>query len=485
VKLTEHFDAFLADVVNLNSTRIDVLETRVGTIEQFLRNSDFRPKALRFSPQGSWAVKTIIKPPNGADFDADELVFVEPIVGWEPEDYINELRRVFHGSDRYRKLLQEGTRCVTLDYKNDFHLDIVICLRFQKGNRVHYAVCNAKANTFEVTDGEGFALWFAERNSITGDNMLRKVTRLLKYLRDIKGTFSAKSIVLATLLGNTVEDWHSQVRSLYYGDVPTALKTIVGHLDDWLQARPLMPTVTNPVLPIENFNRHWDQEKYENFRYQIHRYREWINDAFGETDRDQSIAKWRRVFGEDFARGEIAGKATAVAGTALQVVRATSSDLVTAVRRLGPALLDRIPANLPWVSPPEWPSSGRATVNVRATAYSEQGSGLIGEVRSGQVLPKGIWLHFSVRVPSGMPRGWQIKWRVVNSGEEALAHSSLRGRFEKSGSDGGRWEKTSYLGVHWVEAFLINTRDRSYAGKSARFFVVISSEHAPPRQIVA
>lgn len=485
MKLIEHFDTFLRDSVNLNQARIDVLEARVETIEQFLSNSDFKPRILRFSPQGSWAVKTIIRPLNGDDFDADQLVFVEAVTGWEPADYINELHRVFHNSDRYRKLVSKGTRCVTLDYKNDFHLDIVVCIRLKDGNYVWFVVCNSKMNTYEHTDGEGFASWFAGRNTVTGSNLLRKVTRLLKYLRDIKGNFSAKSVLFATLVGNTVEDWHSQVRDLYYCDVPTALKTIVGHLDDWLQARPFMPAVTNPALPAEDFNRHWDQEKYENFREKIHQYRGWIDDAYNEEDRDQSIAKWQRVFGDDFARGEIAGKAIAVAGTALQVVRATSPDLVAAVHRWGPALLERIPVNLPWVSPPEWPCSGRVRVVTKAFAYHERGSGLIGEVRSGEVLPKGIWLRFIAEVPSGKPSGWQIKWRVVNSGEEALAHKQLRGRFEGSASDSSRWETTSYLGAHWVEAFLINTRNGTYAGKSERFFVVVGGEQVAPRQIVA
>ena len=196
MKLTEHFDSFLVDTVNLNQTRIDTLVSRVETIEQFLGNSDFQPEILRFSPQGSWAVKTIIKPPNGDDFDADELVFVEAVDGWEASDYIDELYRVFHDSDRYKILARRGTRCVTLDYKNDFHLDIVVCIRLKNGNNVWFVVCDSKTNLFELTDGEGFASWYAGRNSVTGNNMLRKVTRLIKYLRDIKGTFTAKSVLL-------------------------------------------------------------------------------------------------------------------------------------------------------------------------------------------------------------------------------------------------------------------------------------------------
>jgi len=485
LKLLEHFDTFLKDVVNLNQARINVLEARADTIEGFLSESDFVPRIWHYSRQGSWAVETIIKPPKGKDFDADELLIIEQVEGWAPEDYINDLYRVFRSSDRYKKLARKGTRCVTLDYANDFHLDLVICIRVKHGNHVCFVVCNRKTNEFEATDGEAFADWFASRNVITGGNALRKVTRLIKYLRDIKGTFSAKSVLVTTLLGNTVEEWHTQFQDHYYLDVPTALKTIVGHLDDWLQQRPIMPTVTNPALPSEEFNRHWDQDKYDNFRHKIHQYRLWIDDAYGEPDRDESIAKWRRVFGDDFAKGEVVGRAISVATAALQVARAASVDLVSAVRSWGPAVLQRIPANLPHVSRLPWKESGRARIEVTAIAYAERGSGLIGHFDSGTILPRGIWLHFTARVSSGTPQGWKIKWRIVNSGEEAAHHNGLRGGFEDSGLDGSRWEQTAYLGAHWVEAFLINTRNGTCAGRSERFFVVIGDERHVANRSVA
>ena len=149
---------------------------------------------------------------------------------------------------------------------------------------------------------------------------------------------------------------------------------------------------------------------------------------------------------------------------------------MSAVRNWGPAVLQRIPANLPHVSRLPWRESGRARIEVRAMAYAERGSGLIGSFESGTVLPKGVWLNFTAHVPSGVPQGWKIKWRVVNSGEEAARENGLRGGFEDSGVDGSRWEQTSYLGAHWVEAFLINTRNGSCAGRSDRFFVVIGNE---------
>ena len=37
----------------------------------------------------------------------------------------------------------------------------------------------------------------------------------------------------------------------------------------------------------------------------IYTYREWIDEAYDEPERIESIAKWRRVFEEDFAKGVV------------------------------------------------------------------------------------------------------------------------------------------------------------------------------------
>jgi hypothetical protein len=69
MKLIAEFEKFLADEVNLNKTRIETLTNRVEAIQKFLETSGWRPKILRFTPQGSWAHKTIIKPPAEQGFD--------------------------------------------------------------------------------------------------------------------------------------------------------------------------------------------------------------------------------------------------------------------------------------------------------------------------------------------------------------------------------------------------------------------------------
>ena len=73
-------------------------------------------------------------------------------------------------------------------------------------------------------------------------------------------------------------------------------------LNNFLLIHPQIPIIKNPVLPSENFNRHWDQSKYENFRDKISIYYDKVRDAYYDEDHNSSIKKWRKVFGEKFGK---------------------------------------------------------------------------------------------------------------------------------------------------------------------------------------
>ena len=296
----------------------------------------------------------------------------------------------------------------------------------------------------------------------------------MKYLRDIKGTFTVKSILLTTLLGNQIDVLDSLRGD--FSDTPTALKSMFGRLDAWLQARPTMPTVTNPALATENFNRHWDQAKYENFREKIHQYREWIDDAYAEQDRDVGIQKWRRVFGEDFAKGEVVEKAVTAVAHVLSEMAATD-DIVLAVSQVGTEILKRIPPRLPHVEAPPWKSaSSTFPVVVRASESHTRNGPAVRDIASGTILAKERQIRFRALQANGLAfpaNDYDVHWRVVNTGTEAIKSNGMRGGFYPSDSHGVRWERTLYRGAHWVEAFVVLRRTRRVIGKSERFFVVI------------
>lgn len=298
MKHTQYFIDFLEDVVNLNQTRLDRLNTSVQAVTDFLKEN--LDSFIGVEPQGSYGLKTIIKPvKDGQEYDADIQLYMKYEKDKEAKVYIKELYDCFRGNGNYKDKVHCKTRCVYLDYAGDFHLDVVPCVTKPDGSKW---VCNRETNRLEPTDGTGYRDWFNEKTSITHGN-LKRVTRLLKFLRDHKGNFTAKSILLTTLIGNTVggEDDGDNFKS-----IPDALKTVSNRINDFLQVNESMPTITNPVLPEENFNRHWDQAKYENFRDKFDVYNKRINEAYDAKEHNDSVDKWRAVFGDEFGekRGE-------------------------------------------------------------------------------------------------------------------------------------------------------------------------------------
>ena len=296
MKHESYFNDFLRDHVNLNPSRLDTLQKRVKAVTGLLKEKleGYR----KYSEQGSYAHKTIIKPvQNDDEFDADLLIFIRDDT-FDPNrfevDYVGRVYEVLKDDGNYRDKVDKKTRCVTIDYAGDFHLDLVPCVEF---GDTHY-ICNRRDEEYEKTDGDGYKDWLVEKNKMIGGNNFRKVVRLLKFLRDHKGNFSAKSILLTTLLGNLVSE--TDVNSEDFSDVPTALKTLLNRLNDFLQRHESMPQVKNPVMSEENFDRHWDQMKYSNFREKISINNRRVNEAYSEGDHNRSVKKWRKLFGEDF-----------------------------------------------------------------------------------------------------------------------------------------------------------------------------------------
>ena len=296
MKHEKYFTDFLSDHVNLNQRKLDTLEKRIKTITGFLKTNLTNYRT--YSPQGSYTHKTIIKPVQDNDeFDADLLIFIKDN-NFDPDsfetDYVNEIYNIFKEDKTYKDKVSRKTRCVTIDYSGDFHLDIVSCIEYED---THY-ICNRKDKKYEKTDGDGYKEWLIDKNKTVGGNNLRKVTRLIKFLRDHKNTFSVKSILLTALLGNEIDS--SDKESSSFSDLPTSLKTFAERINDFLQENITMPIIKNPVLPEEDFNRHWNQDKYDNFRDKFDSYNEKIKDAFNEKGHDESVKKWRKLFGEEF-----------------------------------------------------------------------------------------------------------------------------------------------------------------------------------------
>lgn len=476
MKLVDQFNIFLRSEVNLNDTRVNQLGASVEAVMNAIKVSNWEPKILDFVAHGSWAHGTIIKPLTGGEFDADLLVIVEQVDGWEAKDYINKLGAVFDGHSTYKDKVHRYSHCVTIEYVGERRIDIAPCVKDRLWPSI-YEVCNRSTNQFEMTAALAYTDWVVGRNSVAGGNDLKKVTRLLKYLRDIKTNFTCPSFLFTTLVGMHIFDTDKDTAA--FADTPTCLKTVMGRLDDYMQARPSMPVIRNPVLSSDIQSQVWDQTKYSNFRNKINLYRTWIDEAFDERDRDEAIGKWQRVFGDSFAAGEAKESARiseSISSSEALVVAGQFKDLVQRVIERGSAALpDRI-TRLPYVRRPKWISSS-TTYRVRVSAdllTSKKGMRLFA-VTTLQPLPNGSSIRFTASNAVGLPfdASFKVQWRVTNTDKAAYDANALRGDFYASDSGFWREEDLAYRGVHFVEAFLIGKHDNRLYGKSEPFYVVV------------
>ncbi|MGC5000058.1 SMODS domain-containing nucleotidyltransferase [Streptomyces sp. DT195] len=430
MKLIGYFNVLLKDTINLNQTRLNQLDDHVEAIMSYLKSDAvLGPLIQGMDKQGSWAHRTIIKPVAGKndEFDADFLLTLEVIDEWEdsPEEYLNLLFDALKRSSIYKPKVIKKNRCVRINYANDCHVDIVPHLVLDDGREV---IVNSEEAIFEETNPKGYTDWMKERDRLAQGN-LRKVIRLLKYLRDSKDTFSVPSVILTALLGEHVQIYDAKNR---YRDVPTTLVNLVEDLSAWLDLNPIMPSLSDPSCPQTTFNHRWDQDKYTNFATCMRSFTKRMRDAYDEEDKETSVRLWQDLFGDGF-------KAPA---TTASVVKSQSPGTA--------APAERAPREV-FVEELGSPFAGGRWARIEATVPNGIGRGSVDLRRVGFV-PRGRDIHFSVRTDTPTP--YEVWWKVRNSGEDAVRASGLRGEIQKSRGSNIR-ESTLYRGRHFVEVWIV------------------------------
>ena len=213
-------------------------------------------------------------------------------------------------------------------------------------------------------------------------------------------------------------------------------------------------------------------------------YSTWINDAYDEPDHNESLRKWRRLFGDKFAEGK---------DLAVQVASQRSSDswlqethfstdaahpdslvervLALGVRFLGPAFY-----NPPHLVHADWAESGEnGRCIISASYHNHRGGALTKTINDGEPLSPNGHLKFTAGTFGlSLPKdSYYVKWRVTNTGLIAKMKGQMRGDFYVQEGHFTRWESLSYRGIHFVEAFVIRRTDGKVSAKSAPFNVVI------------
>lgn len=423
----EDFRAFMANEVDLNPTRTDLLRSRVDTVNSFLLDSDLLAGRLEDDviPQGSFAHKTIIKPPAEGEFDADVLVPMAEDEDWEPKRYTEKLHAALEASERYGDKAVLRKRCVRLDYADGFHIDLVPFVR--RANDLTY-ITHRTRNEFIFQDPPAFTSWFNNQQRDANGHLIRSV-RLMKWLRD-RSSSEIPSVVVTALMAERV---HAFGDTGEYANLPTTFTTLATALSNYLDGFTSPPWVDDRVG--QNLADRWTQSAFDRFSSQLRSWSNRANDALTAPAED-SVEAWKKLFGDRF------GGATEKAATSGAAVTASARSAAPGEQDLTkdhgiPVQLDR---------------QHRVSIRARFSPTAKrQGRPRPLDAR-GNLVPVGRQLYFSIEDCSVQPP-FSVYWKVRNEGPEAERRGSFRGEIRERGH---KIEETSnFSGPHWVQAWIV------------------------------
>ena len=124
----EELLARIAQELQLDKTRLERMETAYNAVADLLKkdNDFFDDLIIEIYAQGSKRTGTTVKPINNEDFDLDTVLHIyDPYYNHSPEEIYNALVKALEKDSYYKSIMEKKKRCVRLNYKSDFHMDIL------------------------------------------------------------------------------------------------------------------------------------------------------------------------------------------------------------------------------------------------------------------------------------------------------------------------------------------------------------------------
>ena len=172
--LTDSVDLLLADVVirvQLSRTDYSKAVDRYETINKWIEREDswLKDRVELFYPQGSMAIGATIASRLRADeFDIDVVAQLALPPNVSPKYALDLLFEAIRGDpgSRYYRMAERRTRCVTLNYADDMHLDVTPVVRMVGTPERQSIIFHDRAEAPQepsyplIANPYGFAEWF-------------------------------------------------------------------------------------------------------------------------------------------------------------------------------------------------------------------------------------------------------------------------------------------------------------------------------------
>ncbi|MBR5964569.1 MAG: nucleotidyltransferase [Treponema sp.] len=268
----------IVESIRLDEARLERMKSSYSAITSLLANDkDFFAQfgdKIEVYAQGSASIGTTIKPIND-DFDLDIVLHIDcDYKKFSPAILYNNLVRVFRDSPRYGDKYERKNRCVRINYKDDFHMDILPGFSNKTAGETVICVPDREIQGWTVSDPKGYTDWFLNisRNIVAredfsfvkssletkefekiNDKPLKDAVMVLKMYRNeyFKDDDDKKtpSIILTTLAGLSYKGSGTILGTLKQFAKYTRSKSSSG-----------VVRIENPVLPSENLSERWEKD---------------------------------------------------------------------------------------------------------------------------------------------------------------------------------------------------------------------------------
>ena len=246
----------------------------------------FKEIELKMYPQGSFRLKTTVKPLSEEEYDIDFVVELPTNATMSPRQLYDHIVRILRHDGTHNDMVELKKRCVRVNYAHDFHMDIMpgrsvnpvtheiivpdreLAAWYHHSNPIGFAEWfEQQAKTQIIDERSHFGKFSCEVEKVTEQEVasrlepLRRAVQLVKRYRDIYcekyNTEPVRSIVICTLMG--------QITS-YAGDTLQVLDRFCTYVTALIRANGDQPfEVRNPVVN-EKLTEKWEEgNNYRDF----------------------------------------------------------------------------------------------------------------------------------------------------------------------------------------------------------------------------
>lgn len=320
----------IAAKLQLDQTRKDNAERSYKAVTELIEKDEkfFSKFDINIYSQGSYRLGTTVKPKSGEEYDLDFVLEVGLDYNkYNPLILLDNLERCLKDNETYRDKVERKKRCVGINYKNDFHLDIIPAAPKTIFGGEDIKISDRKLERWLDSSPKGFVKWFESKyiekrlllekaaaveelpENIPYEFIqpLQRVVQLIKRYRDIyfddkKEDYKTRSIIITTLSGH------------YYGKENSeneALFNILTGISNKVSTSPTPFDLVNPSNRNEKFSDLWVEKPhlYEQFKLFIKDfYSKWKK--LNEQEGIDKIGKMlEEMFGESVSRQVISEQA--------------------------------------------------------------------------------------------------------------------------------------------------------------------------------